>query len=698
MSSNIPPDSVNPLNLPPLVSSARLRLRLIGQMEAWSLNSESVLPTGRKTRALLGAVALSGSRPALRGRLAELLWSRSPEEQARASLRQEIHRLLDILSPAGEDLIVVTRDHLTLRPGAVWVDVEEVMRATLDKPVSLSLLDGDLMEDLDGIDPPFDNWLTAERERLRDHGRTLAEALLREHDDPEKAIPAAQRLLAIDRAHEGAWRTLMRVHAARGERGLAIQAYDRCRAVLADQLDTTPSAETQELLAEIRGSGAHPHPRPRPRNASLAAGGTLPDDTEPISRSLFPPGPSEPRGLRGGSRIGVTQFGLVGTVADDAHLAPGLASEITFALSRFRWMAVVMLGDIDRLVPEKRSGQALRDEFSVDFLLTGDVRRVGQRLRVNVRLIDLRNHNRIVWAQRFDDDDRDLLKLQEEIASAMVGQLDPEILLIESTQIANQPLVGASAYDLVLRAIPLFWRMEHDGYLRAGDYLSKAIELEPEFAVAHSWMAIWCNFLVGQGWADDPLAAIKRGAYHAERTVNLDPQDARGLTIAGHIRAFLTRRPHEALALHERALQLNPNLPMAWAFSAFNHAYLGLLDEAEYRANRYKLLSPLDPYAGVLDFSFVQINLLKRDFEAAARIGHQVLQINPTFTNLLKLCIAALGYLDHDDEAALLRKRLLEIEPNLTIRSYLETTPFTREQDQNLIAVGLRRGGIAEGD
>ena len=142
MSSNLPPDSVNPLNLPPLVSSARLRLRLIGQMEAWSLNSESVLPTGRKTRALLGAVALSGSRPALRGRLAELLWSRSPEEQARASLRQEIHRLLDILSPAGDDLIVVTRDHLTLRPGAVWVDVEEVMRASLTEPASLALLDG----------------------------------------------------------------------------------------------------------------------------------------------------------------------------------------------------------------------------------------------------------------------------------------------------------------------------------------------------------------------------------------------------------------------------------------------------------------------------------------------------------------------------------------------------------------------------
>jgi len=58
------------------------------------------------------------------------------------------------------------------------VDVEEVMRATTDQPASLSLLDGDLLEDLDGIDPTFDAWLTTERERVRDRARTVAEALL----------------------------------------------------------------------------------------------------------------------------------------------------------------------------------------------------------------------------------------------------------------------------------------------------------------------------------------------------------------------------------------------------------------------------------------------------------------------------------------------------------------------------------------
>ena len=118
-----------------------IRLRLIGQMEAWTLTSESILPTGRKTRALLAILALSSPRPMLRGKLAELLWSRRPEEQARASLRQEIHRLLETLGPAGPYVLSITRDHLSLRPGSAWVDVEEVLRATPAKATALSLLD-----------------------------------------------------------------------------------------------------------------------------------------------------------------------------------------------------------------------------------------------------------------------------------------------------------------------------------------------------------------------------------------------------------------------------------------------------------------------------------------------------------------------------------------------------------------------------
>ena len=580
-----------------------VRMRLIGQMEAWTLTSESVLPGGRKTRALLAVIALSSPRPALRGRLAELLWSRRPEEQARASLRQEIHRLLEALAPGGSEVLSVTRDHLSLRPGKVWVDVEEVMRATTDQPASLSLLDGDLLEGLDGIDPTFDAWLTTERERLRDRARTVAEALLREQMEPEAAIPAAQRLLQIDRAHEGAWRALMRAHAARGERGMAIQAYDRCRAVLADLLDAAPSAETQNLLAEIRGpSGSRIPLRPHRPPASLQPAATPPQaSAQPVAEEPDEPPPSpepapqETLATRGGAHVGVMPLQLVGTTEEDAHLAPGLTEEITTALARFRWMFVVASNSLARFAAENRDETAIRRTFGIDFLLDGSIQRVRNRIRITVRLLDLRAGNQVVWARRFDRQSNDLLSLQDEIASEVVAQIDPEILLIEAKRSASRPPMDATAYDLMLRSIPLIGRLEREAFMQAGEYLSRAIELEPEYAAAHAWYAYWQMFLVGQDWADDPAAAMEKAAQHAERAVALDPYDARGLTIAGHVRAFLHRRLHESIALHERALSLNPNLAMAWALSAIAYAYVGDPEEAERRHHPLQETVPAGP-------------------------------------------------------------------------------------------------------
>jgi DNA-binding SARP family transcriptional activator/TolB-like protein len=683
----------------------QVRLRLIGQMEAWTLTSENILPTGRKTRALLAILALSSPRPVLRGKLAEMLWSRRPEEQARASLRQEIHRLMETLDPIGPEIIAINRDHLALRPGTVWVDVEEVLRASTSRPAALSLLDGDLLEDLDGIDPSFDAWLASERERLRDRARTLAEMLLREKSEPEAVIPAAQQLLAIDRAHEGAWRALMRAYAARGERGMSIQAYERCRTVLADQLDAQPSDETQRLLAEIRASGPTITPprsepriemrnenRPDHRSDSRADGRMTRAEQQRDQRAETRPVPT-----RGGARVGVLPLQLVGTTEQEAHLSAGLADEITSALARFRWMFLVSSSSLARYATQTRDETAIRRAFGIDFLLDGTIQRVGERLRIALRLLDLRAGNQVVWSRRFDRETHDLLTLQDDIAAEVVAQIDPEILLIEAQRISARPSQDATAYDLVLRAIPLISRLEKPLFMEAGELLRQAVAQEPDYAAAHAWFAYWHMFQVGQSWTLDKAGTMAEAGRLAERAIMLDPQDAKALTIAGHVRAFLHHRLREALALHERALTLNPNLAMAWNLSGVAYAYLGDLGEAEKRINRYKKLSPLDPSAFFFDTARIILALLQHDFEAALVIGREVSEMNPAFSAACKPYLAALGHLGAAEEAEMVRNRLLAIEPNFTIADFIEASPFHRIEDRDLVAAGLRLAGIAEG-
>ncbi len=131
-------------------------------------------------------------------------------------------------------------------------------------------------------------------------------------------------------------------------------------------------------------------------------------------------------------------FRLVGMPDEDAHLAPGLADEITNALSRFRWMFIVSSNSLGRFAADSRDEAAIRREFGLDFLLDGSVQRAGSKIRISLRLLDLRANNQIVWARRFDRETNDLLSLQDEIAAEVVAQIDPEILLIEAKRSSSR--------------------------------------------------------------------------------------------------------------------------------------------------------------------------------------------------------------------------------------------------------------------
>ncbi len=387
---------------------------------------------------------------------------------------------------------------------------------------------------------------------------------------------------------------------------------------------------------------------------------------------------------------------LVGTTEEESHLGTGLAEEITSALARFRWMFLVSSSSLARFAAQTRDETAIRRAFDIHFLLDGTVQRVPGRLRIAMRLLDLRAGSQVVWSRRFDRQAEDLLVLQDEIAAEVVAQIDPEILLIESQRVASRPVADASAYDLLLRALALIDRLERPLFMQAGDLLRQAIALEPDYAAAHAWYAWWHVLLVGQDWAKDPSAGITQAGLLAERAINLDPQDAKALSIAGHVRAYLHHRLREAIALHERALALNPNLAMAWGLSGVAFAYMGELDEAERRLRRYKKLSPLDPHSFFFDTGLCFVALLKRDDATAAAIGRSVSEMNPAFSGACKPYLAALGHLGLKDEANSLRDRLMSIEPEFTVRKFLSTCPFEREEHRSRYAEGLRRAGVAE--
>lgn len=639
--------------------------------------SNVTLPRTRKTRALLAVLVMAAPRQVLRSHVTALLWSKREREQARASLRQCVHEVQAFLAQLGLSELHTGRQHLQINSDQIWVDVLAVGKATSAQPDGLSLLQGVLLEDLHGLDPAFDLWLAEQERSLRDQAATVAAALLDQQTEPGAVILAARRLVGICPVHEAGWRRLIQAYLDNDERAAAQEAFDQCNLTLLDQVGVPASDRTRALLAPTCSDTLAP--------------------PAPLARELPP--------RRGGAWLGVAVFRATDP-QDEATLSIGLAEEITSALARFRWINLIAPGSIAALTHEPMGQTERWRRLGLDFLLDGTVQR-GQsgRIRVTVRLLDMRGDQgggEVVWSQRFERAAQDLFSLQDDIAAETAAQVDPQLILHESRRLADAPSSDrtrdASAYELMLQAIPAIYRLVRPGYLEAGKLLAQAAERAPDMASIFSWWACWHAFLVGQGWAEDAEVAMQRAGTLADRAVSLDPGCARALSIAAYVRSFVLHKDiAETIALHERSLALNPNLPFAWAVSALSLTYAGEHETAVVHAQQARRLSPFDPHGFFFDNTLMVPSLMLGDFETVAVAGQRALALNPSMSSTCKGLLSALGHLGRVAEAADVKARLLRLEPHFTLAQAANRSPLRRPVDLAIYVAGLRKAGLAEG-
>jgi TolB-like protein/Tfp pilus assembly protein PilF len=393
-------------------------------------------------------------------------------------------------------------------------------------------------------------------------------------------------------------------------------------------------------------------------------------------------------------RLGVMPFRAIGS-GSDAAFSGGLAEEITAAFARFRWITCIAPASVAALVDEPPRTRRWA-ELDLDFLVQGTFRKKGNDIRVVLRLTNMREAGEMTWGRRFDGRLPDVLNLEDLIASETAARMAPELLVWETSEAKPRPQVDPTAYDMKLRAISATYRLDEAGFREAGVLLEKSLALDPSSADCHSWLAHWYLYSLGQGWATDVAFATQRAEELSNRAVELDPDDARGLTVAGHVRAFLRKDAAGAVALHERAIALNPNLALAWCYSGLAYSYLGRHDEAISRIQHAKRLSPHDPHGFFFDTALGLPLLLSGQYEEAARVSRQSRVRHAGLSSGAKLLLAALGYLGANREAASIRKALMALEPHFSIRTAASRSPLSRQEDLDRYVHGLRLAGVPE--
>lgn len=345
---------------------------------------------------------------------------------------------------------------------------------------------------------------------------------------------------------------------------------------------------------------------------------------------------------------------------EQAYFADGMVDDITSALSRIRSLFVIARNSAftyrGRAVDVRDVGRSL----GVRYVLEGSVRRAGGRIRIGCQLVEAATGHH-VWTERFDGDFKDVFALQDRVAEAVAGAVEPSLRVAEIERARRKPTGNLDAYDLYLRALP-----HHHAKTQADNdacfaLLGRAIALDPRFSLAKAFAAFTVVQQEIQGWStpEDRGEGIRLA-----REALADPHDdPETLRCAGQAVAWLAQDRERGAAALQRAVALNPNSASVVGSAAWMQNYLGEAERAIELFHRAIRLSPLDPemaffYSG-LSFAY----LMARRFEDALDAGLRSIPLQPERATGHRAVIGALHSLGRLNEARLAARRYQAANP-----------------------------------
>lgn len=558
-----------------------LTLELFGVFSALDASGNELTGLSRRGQALLAFLSRQPRMRAERARVADLLWSDRSEEQARASLRQELSVLRRNL-PDG--VLEANRQTIWLNANVVRVDLTG---------------NGTFIDGFDLASEGFEDWLRQERSR---------------------------------------------------------------------------AANQDEFANRINDS----------EDTSLLA-------QKSPSRAIF----DRPSVL-------VVGFDCLENDGRDTSLALGLAQEVRLNLSYWRWFPVIgpealgfkTAGEVD--IREKAR------ELEAAYVLTGAVRSLDEKVRVNVTLTSTED-GKSIWSHHFDGSLEALFDFEEEVSRAIVAQIEPEISRANSQRLSQSRPNDLSSWQLLLEAGEA-QRRGGEGYgtrdanEEQKKLLKKALEKDAGLARAWAWLAkcYWRETIMG--WAENREAALDASLHASKTALEINPTNWEARSYRA-IALLFGRKEFVESEFHAReAVRLNPSDATARHGLGCVLENVGKTEEALEHLEAVFRLNPNHPNtAGVLGDIVTCQMLLGRDTDAVES-AVRLIALAPNYSRGLQRSIAALSNAGETERARNAVARLQILQPDFN-ENYVRTTyPFQDSETLELFVSCLGKAGAFNSD
>jgi len=342
--------------------------------------------------------------------------------------------------------------------------------------------------------------------------------------------------------------------------------------------------------------------------------------------------------------------------------ADSVVEDIVNGLSRVRWLRVIAHSSTKkyRQAADVDARQIGRD-LGVRYLLQGSVRMSSKRIRIGCQLVEADTGVQ-VWSERYDRPMTDLFELQDDVAIAVLGAIEPALRQTEATRVRRKRPDSLRAYELVLQTQADVFSGMPESSARALGLLERALALEPDYALAHSFAAMCHHNLFLRGGLDEVHREASIG--HARAAMASGRDDALALTFAGFSMGMDAHDHTAALAAFEGALAVSPSSALTYILGSVVSGWSGRPDVAIAWAERGLRLSPFDAWAFAAWHSIALAHFKLGHFDAALGAATRAIQANPAHSVSYALfagaCVAC-GRLGDARKAA---ATALSLQPN----------------------------------
>jgi adenylate cyclase len=336
-------------------------------------------------------------------------------------------------------------------------------------------------------------------------------------------------------------------------------------------------------------------------------------DAEPVLRTPEAPGNS----------IAVLPFLDLSEAKNQEYMSDGIAEEMLNLLSRIPELRVIARTSAFSFKGKDDSITEIGRKLNVAYILEGSVRRAGSKIRITMQLIDVSSESH-VWSETYTRELDDIFAIQDEVAAQVTNKLK----LTLSGELPKAEEVNREAHDALLRGRFMLAQRMPDTVKAAAAEFTKALEIDPDYALAHAELAVATLLLRRVAYGQLPKnEAIATAASHTERALTLDPDLAEAHAATGLLLA-LQDRNKEALTYYMQAIAINPNY--SYVYNDIGNIAIVDGDYAESNAY-YEKAFRLDPLSLPATENHVEILIESNRLDEADRILEPLATISPAF-------------------------------------------------------------------